>query len=145
MNSKEKKYIPLSSEVHADLCELMKVTGAASVSRKLSTEEFLAALVKQARNGEIKVKISKAWTVGQVIKSSLAEEKEALETMFNEEVFHRISASLKEKLKETQQADKENGGIAPVVIKRTRKARSEKLSHEELSDNSSSEIQMIQN
>ncbi len=132
MNLKEKKYVPLSSEVHADLCELMKVAGGASVSRKLTTEEFLAALVKQARMGEIKVKISKAWTVSQVIKSALVEEKDVLETLFNEDVFHRISASLKEKLKETQQADKDSGGITPVLVKHRRKERKITKSHEEI-------------
>ena len=145
MNNKEKKYIPLSSEVHADLCELMKVAGAASVSRKLSTEEFLAALVKQARMGDIKVKISKAWTVGQVIKSTLAEEKYVLETLFNEDVFHRISASLKEKLKETQQADKDNGGITPIILKRTRKVTKKEDPVDEMLETSLSESPMIQN
>ena len=102
-------------------------------SRKLSTEEFLGALLREAKRSELKVKISKHWTAGAVVKELQFESKESIEEVFSEEHCQKMIASLKEKLKETEQARKDQGDyVLPVKTK----SRSPKVKPQvSLSDN----------
>ncbi|MEZ4816318.1 MAG: hypothetical protein R3C42_09965 [Parvularculaceae bacterium] len=113
-NNKDKRYIPLTTEAQTDLNELLEMAKSGS-SRKLSTEEFLGALLREAKRCELKIKISKHWTAGAVVKELQTETKEYNEEVFSEELCQKMIASLKEKLKETEQARKDQGDYVPPV------------------------------
>lgn len=119
INNKDKRYIPLTAEAQTDLNELLELAKGGS-SRKLSTEEFLGALLREAKRSELKIKISKHWTAGAVIKELKIETKEFNEEIFSEEHCQKMIASLKEKLKETEQARKEQGDYVPPVKTKSR-------------------------
>lgn len=119
INNKDKKYIPLTPEAQTDLNELLELAKGGS-NRKLSTEEFLMALLREAKRNELKIKISKHWTVGAVTKELQVESKEVSEEVFSEEICQKMVGSLKEKLKETEQARKDQGDYVPPVKTKAR-------------------------
>ncbi len=121
-NNKDKRYIPLTSEAQTDLNELLELAKGGS-SRKLSTEEFLGALLREAKRSELKIKISKHWTTGAVVKELQIESKEWAEEVFSEEHCQKMIASLKEKLKETEQARKDQGDYVPPVKTKIRSSK----------------------
>lgn len=126
INNKDKRYIPLTAEAQTDLNELIELAKAGS-SRKLSTEEFLGALLREAKRNELKIKISKHWTAGAVIKELQTETKESNEDVFSEELCQKMIASLKEKLKETEQARKDQGDYVPPVKTKSRAPKAKAL------------------
>lgn len=122
INNKDKRYIPLTAEAQTDLNELLELAKGGS-SRKLSTEEFLVALLREAKRSELKIKISKHWTASAVIKELQAEIKDSSDEVFSEELCQKMISSLKEKLKETEQARKEQGDYVPPVKTRVRSSK----------------------
>ena len=76
--------------------------------RKVSKDDVLLALIREARKAEFKIKLIKSWTVSKAFKSIMAEEKERMGEVLNEENVQKIIASFREKLKETVTYQKEN-------------------------------------
>ena len=76
--------------------------------RKVSKDDVLLALIREAKKADFKIKLIKNWTIGKAFRSIMSEEKEKMNEVLNEENVQKIISSFREKLKETMTFQKEN-------------------------------------
>ena len=76
--------------------------------RKVSKDDVLLALIREAKKSDFKIKLVKNWTLGKAFRSIMIDEKENMNDFLNEENVQKVIAAFREKLKETMTFQKEN-------------------------------------